>query len=42
MSFVVTEAEFTGEDFELSSVEADESSFGEMVYAVEAEQEILD
>jgi len=39
MSFVVTEAEFTGEDFELSSVEADESSFGEMVYAVEDNKE---
>lgn len=39
MSFVVTEAEFTGEDFELSSVEADESSFGEMVYAVEEDKE---
>lgn len=42
MSFVVTEVEFTGEDFDLICVEADESSFGEMVYAVEAEQEILD
>lgn len=39
MSFVVTEAEFTGEDFDLSSVEADESSFGEMVYAVEDSKE---
>jgi len=39
MSFVVTEVEFTGEDFELSSVEADESSFGEMVYAVEDNKE---
>lgn len=40
MSFVVTEVEFTGEDFELSSVEADESSFGEMVYAVEDNKEL--
>lgn len=42
MSFVVQEAEFNGEDFDVKLVEADESSFGEMVYAVEAEQEILD
>ena len=35
MSFVVQEAEFNGEDFDVKLVEADETNFGEVVYAIE-------